>query len=98
MTYRQVWVKGTAQPCEHTRTNDIKSNGGEVIAKTCALCGVLVGQKANCDGCGRQGVWCTKWKEKKTHYLRWCDGRCETDWNDRKKEERRLAKLVVAKV
>lgn len=50
---RQLWINGTAKWCEHLRIEEVKSEGGKVLAELCGACGLRVAEYGKCAGCGR---------------------------------------------
>lgn len=50
---RQLWINGTTKWCPHANLEEIRSEGGSVLAETCRACGMRVAEYGTCHGCGR---------------------------------------------
>ena len=48
---RQQWINGTEKPCQHEELDEIRAEGGRVIAERCAACQLLLAQYGPCAGC-----------------------------------------------
>lgn len=51
---RQLWINGTTKWCPHKLLDEVRSEGGAVIAELCRACGFRVAEYGKCDGCGRE--------------------------------------------
>ena len=50
---RQLWIGGVAKWCDHAILEEIKSQGGRVLAEACRACSLRVAEFGVCAGCKR---------------------------------------------
>jgi hypothetical protein len=83
---RQIWVNGTIKECPHSILDEIRTEGGDMLAEVCHGCGVRLVEYGKCNGCGKHGRLAKFDGPRRFH-----DGRCLTAWNEAKKAEKKLA-------
>jgi hypothetical protein len=72
---RQLWIDGVERSCTHKALDDIRSEGGKVIAERCKACGLVVAQYGVCAGCGRDRR-CGFFVASRTRLGRFCSQDC----------------------
>jgi hypothetical protein len=50
---RQLWIGGVEKWCEHPIIEEIKAEGGRVLAESCKACGLRLAEYGKCAGCLR---------------------------------------------
>lgn len=95
---KQQVISGADSMCPHRKLRPVESMAGETIAMFCA-CGAKLWELGDCDGCGAVRTRVTKFVAKRSGWKRFCDGVCQTDWEEAEKEKRKasFASRAVAK-
>lgn len=81
---KQQVIAGADSMCQHRRLRPVESMSGETIAMFCA-CGAKLWELGDCDGCEKPRQRVTKFVSKRSGWKRFCDGACQTDWQEREK-------------
>jgi len=72
---RQLWIGGVAKWCGHAVIEQIKSEGGTVLADVCKACGLRIAEYGICHGCKRDRRLTKFVMSKRTRY---CTPDCYT--------------------
>lgn len=82
---RQLWINGVAKWCDHPQIEQVRSDGGTLLADVCAACQLRLAEYGRCDGCQRDRRLTKFVKAKRKRY---CTADCLSAHNAKLKAEK----------